>query len=67
MLQELLQIAVSSADSECEQHVENFLNGRIDVQTFLDEYTKTKKLSALRKAKEERLSHQLNALERAAQ
>lgn len=66
LLQELLQIAVSSADSECEQHVENFLNGRIDVQTFLDEYTKTKKLSALRKAKEERLSHQLNALERAA-
>lgn len=64
--QELLQIAVSSADSACEEHVENFLNGRIDVQAFLDEYTKTKKLSALRKAKEERLSHQLNALERAA-
>lgn len=65
-LKELLQIAVSSADSKCEQHVENFLSGRIDVQTFLDDYTKSKRLSALRKAKEERLTHQLNALERAA-
>ncbi|XP_037039512.1 vacuolar protein sorting-associated protein 37A [Bradysia coprophila] len=66
-IKELLQIAVSSADTKCEQHVENFLNGRIDVQTFLDDYTKSKRLSALRKAKEERLTHQLNALERAAQ
>ncbi|KAG4066121.1 hypothetical protein HA402_010323 [Bradysia odoriphaga] len=66
-IKELLQIAVSSADTKCEQHVENFLSGRIDVQTFLDDYTKSKRLSALRKAKEERLTHQLNALERAAQ
>ncbi|KAG4077163.1 hypothetical protein HA402_016150 [Bradysia odoriphaga] len=65
-IKELLEIAISSADSKCEQHVENFLNGRVDVQT-LDDYTKSKRLSALRKAKEERLTHQLNALEKAAQ
>jgi len=47
------------------KHVELFLSGKIDVQTFLNSYTDSKKISAMRKAKEERLSHQLNALERA--
>lgn len=37
----------------------------MDVQTFLNFYTKSKKLSAMRKAKEERLAHQLNELEKA--
>lgn len=64
-IKELLQIAVSTADGICETHVEQFLNRTIDVQTFLDRYLQAKKLSALRKAKEERLTHQLNALERA--
>lgn len=45
--------------------MEQFLGGKIDVQTFLDRYMSAKKLTALRKAKEERLAHQLNALERA--
>lgn len=64
-IRELLQIAVSTADSTCESHVESFLKGTIDVQTFLLSYMEAKKLSATRKAKEERLSVQLNALERA--
>ena len=64
-MQELLQIAVSAADSKCENYVEEFLNGTIDVQIFVDRYMKAKILSTLRKAKEERLTHQLNALERA--
>ncbi|XP_012156942.1 vacuolar protein sorting-associated protein 37A [Ceratitis capitata] len=64
-IRELLQIAASNADSECERHVEQFLNGKIDVQTFLNNYTHSKKISAERKAKEERLGHQLTALERA--
>ncbi|XP_017463699.1 PREDICTED: uncharacterized protein LOC108357118 [Rhagoletis zephyria] len=62
---ELLQIAASNADSDCDRHVEQFLNGKIDVQTFLNNYTHSKKVSAERKAKEERLGHQLSALERA--
>uniref|UniRef100_A0A1A9ZGL6 VPS37 C-terminal domain-containing protein n=1 Tax=Glossina pallidipes TaxID=7398 RepID=A0A1A9ZGL6_GLOPL len=64
-IRELLQIAVSTADTECERHVEQFLNGKIDVQTFLQNYTHSKKLSSERKAKEERLGQQLHALERA--
>ncbi|XP_065365208.1 vacuolar protein sorting-associated protein 37A [Calliphora vicina] len=64
-IRELLQIAASNADTECERHVEQFLNGKIDVQTFLQSYTHCKKLSSERKAKEERLGQQLAALERA--
>ncbi|XP_037826341.1 vacuolar protein sorting-associated protein 37A [Lucilia sericata] len=64
-IRELLQIAASNADTECERHVEQFLNGKIDVQTFLQSYTHCKKLSSERKAKEERLGQQLTALERA--
>lgn len=64
-IRELLQIAASNADTECERHVEQFLNGKIDVQTFLQSYTNCKKLSSERKAKEERLGQQLKALGRA--
>lgn len=65
-IKELLQIATSTADSECESYVDDFLAGKMDVQKFLTLYMDTKKLSAIRKAKEERLSDQLQALERAA-
>jgi len=65
-IRELLQIAASNADTDCEHHVEQFLNGKIDVQTFLNSYIHSKKLSSERKAKEERLGQQLTALEKAA-
>ncbi|XP_017869886.1 PREDICTED: vacuolar protein sorting-associated protein 37A [Drosophila arizonae] len=64
-IRELLQIAASNADGDCDRHVEHFLNGKIDVQTFLNTYQSSKKISAERKAKEERLGSQLTALERA--
>lgn len=64
-IKELLQIAASDADTDCERHVELFLNGKIDVQTFLQSYTHSKKMSSERKVKEERLAQQLEALERA--
>lgn len=64
-IKELLQIAVSNADSTCDTFVEQFLSGSIDVQQFLDQYREAKRISAMRKAKEERLTHQLNELERA--
>lgn len=64
-IKELLQIAASNADSACDKCVEQFLNRTIDVQQFLDQYREAKRISAMRKAKEERLTHQLNELERA--
>ncbi|BFG02320.1 vacuolar protein sorting-associated protein 37C [Drosophila madeirensis] len=64
-IRELLQIAASNADADCDRHVEHFLNGKIDVQTFLNTYQSSKKISSERKAKEERLGTQLSALERA--
>ncbi|XP_030382120.1 vacuolar protein sorting-associated protein 37C [Scaptodrosophila lebanonensis] len=64
-IRELLQIAASNADTDCDRHVEHFLNGKIDVQTFLNTYQHSKKISSERKAKEERLGTQLSALERA--
>jgi high-affinity K+ transport system ATPase subunit B len=62
--QELLQIAASNADTTAEQHTENFFAKKIDVETFLKEYMDAKKLSVIRKTKEERLTYQLNELER---
>lgn len=64
-IKELLQIAASNADSVCDTYVEQFLSGNIDVQQFLDQYREAKRISAMRKAKEERLTHQLNEFERA--
>lgn len=56
---------MSTADFDSDKHVQDFLNGKLDTLTFLDRFLKTKTLSAMRKAKMERLTHQLNALERA--
>lgn len=63
-IKELLQIAVLNADGICDKYVEEFLNGSMDVQQFLDQYREAKRISAMRKAKEERLTHQLNEFER---
>lgn len=65
-IRELLQIAASNSDTDCENCVEKFLGKEIDIQTFLNQYMEAKKLSAMRKAKEEQLNKQLTALERAA-
>lgn len=64
-IKELLQIAASNADGICDTFVEQFLSGSMDVQQFLDQYREAKRVSALRKAKEERLTQQLNEFERA--
>lgn len=65
-IKELLQIAATNADGVCETHVEQFLGGETDVQQFLDQYREAKRISAMRKVKEERLSHQLNEFERSS-
>lgn len=64
-IKELLQIAALNADGICDTHVQQFLGGKMDVQQFIDQYREAKRISAMRKAKEERLSHQLNEFERA--
>ena len=64
-IQELLQVAVATAEFECEGQVEKFMSKEINIQDFLSGYMEAKKLSTLRKFKEDRLSYQLNAFEKA--
>lgn len=65
-IKELLQIAVSTADSKSDDEAQRFLAGQSDVGTFLQNFIESRKLYTMRKAKEERLVQQLTALERAA-
>ncbi|XP_055634233.1 vacuolar protein sorting-associated protein 37A [Toxorhynchites rutilus septentrionalis] len=65
-IKELLQIAVSTADASSDEEAHKFLAGDTDVNTFLSNFIETRKSYTMRKAKEERLTQQLDALERAA-
>uniref|UniRef100_A0A8D8MP29 Vacuolar protein sorting-associated protein 37A n=1 Tax=Culex pipiens TaxID=7175 RepID=A0A8D8MP29_CULPI len=65
-IKELLQIAVSSADSKSDEEAQKFLAGESDVGTFLNNFIETRKKYTMRKAKEDRLVQQLTALERSA-
>lgn len=65
-IRQLLQIAGSAAETECEAHVDEFLRKRIDAGAFLERYIPARVMGTMRKAKEDRLTQQLNALERAA-
>lgn len=60
-----MRIAAEEADTNCETIADSFLNGEIDVDKFVTQYTKERKLCQTRKTKEEKLSHQLDSLERA--
>lgn len=64
-IKELLQIAAAAADADCEAHVDAFLGGRLEAAAFLERYMPAKVLGTVRKAKVERLAHQLSELERA--
>ncbi|KAG5672789.1 hypothetical protein PVAND_002883 [Polypedilum vanderplanki] len=66
-IRQLLEIAVSNAESQCEEYVNAFLtnqstNGNQSMNEFLENFMKIKKLIAIRKFKEERLNFQLNQL-----
>ncbi|KAL1401424.1 hypothetical protein pipiens_006603, partial [Culex pipiens pipiens] len=65
-IKELLQIAVSAADSKSDEEAQKFLAGDSDVGTFLNNFIETRKKYTMRKAKEDRLVQQLTALERSA-
>lgn len=64
-MQESLQNASTEADEQSESIAENFLNGHLDVDNFVSSYIKSRIVSHTRKAKEEKLTHQLSELERA--
>ncbi|XP_058452113.1 vacuolar protein sorting-associated protein 37A [Malaya genurostris] len=65
-IKELLQIAVSTADATSDEEAQKFLAGDTDVATFLHDFLERRKSFTMRKAKEEKLTQQLTALERAA-
>ncbi|CAG9825082.1 unnamed protein product [Phaedon cochleariae] len=64
-IKEQLGLAAEKADRETEKVAESFLNGETDVEKFLADFIKIKTLSQTRKTKEEKLSQQLDRLERA--
>ncbi|XP_050429020.1 vacuolar protein sorting-associated protein 37A [Adelges cooleyi] len=57
-----LKEAALKCDEESEKIAEQFLEGELDIDMFLQVYLKTRTLSYTRKAKEERLSYQLKQL-----
>ncbi|XP_065091427.1 vacuolar protein sorting-associated protein 37A [Ochlerotatus camptorhynchus] len=64
-IKELLQIAVSAADTRSDEEAHKFLAGDSDVGSFLNNFIESRKSYTMRKAKEDRLIQQLTALERA--
>lgn len=61
-IRQMLEIGVSNSESQCEETVEAFLDGNQNLNEFLENFMKTKKLIATRKFKEDRLNFQLNQL-----
>lgn len=59
---QLLEISVSNAESECDETIEKFLQGKGRTSEFLEDFMKVKKLKSLRKFKEERLNYQLRQM-----
>ncbi|KAJ8985501.1 hypothetical protein NQ317_015043 [Molorchus minor] len=64
-IQEQIRLAAIKADLDSERVAESFLSGEVDIDKFITDFIKTKTLSQARKTKEEKLSHQLDELERA--
>ncbi|XP_065164041.1 vacuolar protein sorting-associated protein 37A isoform X1 [Atheta coriaria] len=60
-----LQFAAEEANVRSEAIAEQFLQGQMDVEKFVVEYIQSRSLAQARKTKEEKLSQQLENLERA--
>lgn len=65
-IKEALWLAAARSDEESEHVAEEFLGGEIDVEQFLDLYIEKRMLSHSRRIKEEKLSQQLLALQKAS-
>lgn len=64
-IRESLKDAVIKSDEESERIAEQFLNKEMDLDEFLVAYIQRRMVSHSRKTKEEKLSHQLQELQRA--
>lgn len=64
-IQEQLRLAAVEAEKESDEIAENFLNGQIDVDKFVQQFLRSRALCQNRKTREEKLAHQLDSLERA--
>ncbi|XP_030751140.1 vacuolar protein sorting-associated protein 37A [Sitophilus oryzae] len=64
-IQEELRKSAKEAEDESDKIADSFLQGDLDVDTFLNMFIKSKSLCQLRKTKEEKLCHQLDRLEKA--
>ncbi|CAH0404439.1 unnamed protein product [Chilo suppressalis] len=64
-IRECLKQAALKADEEAEVIAELFLLGKIPVETFINKFAEKRALGQARRAREERLAHQLAQLDRA--
>lgn len=64
-IQEQLKLAANKEDRKSEKIAESFLNGELEVDKFLSIYLQSRMLSHTRRTKEEKLSQQLDRLEKA--
>lgn len=64
-MQDQLRLAAEKAELECEKIADKFLNGELDIDKFVSLFTQSRSLCQTRKTKEEKLSQQLERLERA--
>lgn len=62
-LQDNLRVATSSAEEESEGVAEEFLDGKINTDTFLSRFMEKRTLAHIRRAKEEKLHMQLQQLQ----
>ncbi|XP_071449516.1 vacuolar protein sorting-associated protein 37A [Hetaerina americana] len=65
-IKEALWQAATRSDEESEHVAEEFLSGEVEVEQFLDLYIEKRMLSHSRRIKEEKLSQQLLALQKAS-
>ncbi|XP_044752964.1 vacuolar protein sorting-associated protein 37A [Coccinella septempunctata] len=64
-IQEQLRLASRKADENSEKLAEQFLNGQMDVDRFLTSYIRNRTIYQTRRTKEEKLSQQIDSLEKA--
>lgn len=63
--QEQLRLASRKADENSEKIAEQFLNGEMDVDKFISSYIRNRTIHHTRKTKEEKLTQQIDSLEKA--
>ncbi|XP_041970552.1 vacuolar protein sorting-associated protein 37A [Aricia agestis] len=64
-IRDCLKVAALKADEDAESIAEQFLLGNIPVETFVSKFSEKRALGQARRAREERLGHQLAQLDKA--